>query len=715
MRRRLTSEAVRAAAVTTVAALAAAGLALPATAAPPPTAAPPAAAVVARPVDAAAFSAPQRVRLITGDVVTLPSAGRPMSVTRSPGSRSGFSVVRTSDHTYVVPSSVRSLVGRLDLSLFDARALAKRPAATPVTVTYDSTSTPTAVPGVSITKRSGRTATGVVTAASSAALAKALRTRSAASVFRGVSGITAAAPTVRPTFPMHTVKVRLVGAGGAPVEGLVILANVDDMRKAVTFGVAIGGEARVSIPTGHYQAAAMFGDETSSGLVVRPETTVTGPTTLRIDTRAATARPSVTTPQPTDTSFASLDVNRVDAKGYGSLSLGMLSFGDQPLLYSPVAADEVVHGTLDSGYAHIGTERGEPATPSYQYDLGAAFPGSLPSRIDLSPAPSDLMEVTHSYLGSTNRSHLPALVENGISLPSGNGIGVGFQRTVPSRLTVFSGGSEGVTASASYTASYDWETNVGSEYLTSAERPVVPGSSRTEEWNRRPSHPSILRSVGPFPVCGACLQDGYLSLVLPSFSDNDPNHWGLVDDPARVAWTVSSGGKVMRSSTGPLVDFLELPRGTAPVVIQHRETMKRLGFADSTTTTSWEVPRTAGGRITGERCLDGVGPCRSLGMLEPLYRLPIGTSGGMTAGRHTGTLTLAPYLSDTSVTSLAVDVRYGSGPWTTVPWHRTGPTTFTLDLTVPRSGGPASLRVRANDSASSTVSQTITRAWTIAP
>ncbi|MBT9255461.1 hypothetical protein KMZ32_05385 [Phycicoccus sp. MAQZ13P-2] len=715
MRRRLTSEAVRAAAVTTAAALAAAGATIPASAASPPVAAPRVAAVAPPAVDAATFSAPQRVRLITGDVVTLPGAGRPLTVTRSPGSRSSFSVVRTGDHTYVVPSAVRPLVGRLDLSLFDARALAATPARTPVTVTYDSTSTPTAVPGVSITKRTGRTATGVVTPASSAALAKALRTRSAASVFRGVAGITAAAPTVRPTFPMHTVKVRLVGAGGAPVEGLVILANVDDMRKAVTFGVAVGGEARVSVPAGHYQAAALFGDETTSGLVVQPEALVSGPGTLRLDTRAATARPSVTTPQPTDGTFTSLDVSRVDAKQNGSLSLGMLGFDGQQPLYSPVRAGAVVHGSLDSAYAFMGAERGQPATPSYLYELGTAYPGELPASIRLDPAPTDLMQVTHSYRGSTSRSHLPSLVENGVTLPTGTGIGVGFFRSVPTRMTVWSGGDPGVTVSSAFTASFDWETFTGSEYLTSADRPVVPGTSRSEEWNRRPSHPSILRPSGAFPVCGACLQAGYLSLVVPSFSDNDPDHWGLVDDPSRVAWSVSTGGTVLRTSDGPLVDYLRLPRGTAPVVVEHRERMRRIGFPDSTTTTRWEVPRKAGSAVPGAQCPDGVGPCRSLGMLEPRYRLPIGVTGAMSSGRHTGTLTIAPFLSNTEITSLAVDVRYGSGPWTTVPYRRTGPTTFALDVQVPRSGGPASLRVRANDSASSTVSQTITRAWTVAP
>ncbi|WP_030527078.1 hypothetical protein [Phycicoccus jejuensis] len=711
MRRRPISTAVRAASGAAVAALAAAGLTIPADAAPPPTVAP-RAATASPAVDASAFSAAQRVRLITGDVVTLPGAGRPLTVTRSPGSRSSFSVVRTTDHTYVVPSAVRPLVGRLDLSLFDARTLATKPAQTPVTVTYDSTSTPTAVPGVSITKRSGRTATGVVTAESSAALAKALRTRSAASVFRGVAGITAASPTVRPTFPMHTVKIRL-GDGSTPVEGLVILTNVDDMRKAFTAGFTVGGEARLSVPAGHYQLAALFGDETSSGLVVQPESLVTGPTTLRLDTRAATAQARTRTPQPTDTVFTALDVNRLDAKGAGSFALGVISFDGQPVRYSPVPAGSVVHGSLDSAYTSISTERGHAAAPAYQYDLGAAFADALPADITLDPKPSELMQVTHRYRGSTARSGMDALIEHGITLPNGSGIGIGFFRPAPARTTVWSGGSAGLTVSASYTAAYDWESNVGSEYLTSAERPIVPGTSHSEVWNQRPSHPSIVRPSPTFPVCGACLQDGYLFLGVPSFSDNDPAHWGLVDDPSRVRWSVSTAGRVLRESDGPMVDLVELPKGTAPVVIQHRERMRRLGFADSTTTTTWQVPRTARGSVPGEYCLDGVGPCSALAMLEPRYDLRIGDDGTVLPGRHTGTLTLTPYLSTARVTSLAVDVRYGSGPWTTVPWTRTGPTTFALDLRVPRSAGTADLRVRANDSASSTVTQTITRAWTV--
>ncbi|MGG5260991.1 hypothetical protein [Phycicoccus avicenniae] len=712
MHRRTTVHTIRTTALLGVSALLAAALtAPPGASGAPPTLAPAAAATVA--AARADTTAPRHVRLITGDVVTLPSAGHPApGLVRAPGSRATYGIARMPGHLYVVPSSVGSALSRLDLSLFDAQTLATRPADTPVTVTYASATSPTAVPGVEIRSRTGLVGKGVVTAKSSAALAKALRTRPASSVLAGVRGITAATPVVTPTFPMHTVTVRLLDTKGAPVDGLAILVNVDDMRRASVGVPVVAGEGRASLPAGNYQAAAFtFGDV--AALPIVPEVSVTGPRSLTIDARTATTRPRVLLPQPTEEDITSIDVARTDARGTGSAVIGMAGGGGVPLFVTPVDAAAVRHGRIDSSLISV---HDQPSpTPSYQYFLGYDFVGSVPRVMRFAPKTSDLEQVSMRYRGSTARSGRQALVENGIMTRS-SGIGVGFSRTVPSRMTLWYGGSPGVSTLGSYVASYDWETDTGSEYLRGASRPVTPGASRSEEWNRRPSHPSFITPTAVDPYCGACIQGGQLLLTVPSFSDNDERHWGLVDDPARVAWTVASGGTQLGAGDGPLVGIFDLPTGTAPVVVTHRERMRRLGFPDSTTSTTWSTPRGALGQtVAAEACPDGTSTCRSLGMLETRYDLPVSDTGTLPAGTVAGRVSIRPFLSGANVTSVAVDVRYGSGAWTSVPVTPTGPTTFALRLPVPPGGGVATLRVRASDSARSSVTQTIAGAWTVAP
>ncbi len=667
----------------------------------------------AGPPSAAALVAPTRVRLITGDLVVLPSASHPTTtVVPAPGSTSSFAIARSGAHVYVVPSAARTALDRLDLSLFDAGELATRTRPTRVSITYATTASPRAVPGVEVTSRSGRAGTGLVTAASSAALAKALQTRSAAELFAGVSSVTAASPTVRPTFAMHTVKLKVIGKDGRPGDGFVIVANVDDMRRAVTASDTWHGAGRVSIPTGNYQVAGFVFDDDGVSLPILPEVVVNGPRTVTLDARTATTTPVVRIPQPTGEMFTSVDVTRVDAKGNGSVGVGIFSFGGEPSSLSPV--DAVRHGTISSSLTSIASE--DSPNPAYTYALAYEYPGLVPRVMRAAPRASDLERVSMRYHGSTRVSGQKGMVETSVLLDSG-GIGVGFLRSVPTRMTVWAGGSAGAILQNAYTATYDWETDTGSEYLTSSGEQVTPGSSRSEEWNQRPSRPSFVTPTASDPWwCSACVQDGTLALAIPSFSDNDPRHYGLVDDPTRVAWSLSSAGRSIGSGDGPLFDVFDLPRGTAPVVIDHREHMRRAGFADSTTSTTWTMPRTAlGASLTGWSCYDGVGPCRAAGLLEPRYDLPISDAGTMKAGTASGRLFLTPYLSASTVTSLAVDVRYGSGPWLSVSTAPTGPNVWKLRMPVSTRGGSATLRLRASDSAGSAVTQTIDGAWSVAP
>ncbi len=106
----------------------------------------------------------QQVTLVTGDRVVL-SGGDPARASVKPGTgRDGisFSVMRTKDHLYVVPSDVQDRVarGKLDGRLFDVTSLIKAgyddrsSKAIPVVVTYAGKVQPrSAVPGATVTRQ----------------------------------------------------------------------------------------------------------------------------------------------------------------------------------------------------------------------------------------------------------------------------------------------------------------------------------------------------------------------------------------------------------------------------------------------------------------------------------------------------------------------------------------------------------------------------------
>ncbi|MBO0831887.1 MAG: hypothetical protein J2P29_07945, partial [Actinobacteria bacterium] len=110
----------------------------------------------------------QQVTLITGDVVTLtaqPDGRQAASVWRAnPDGPSGeFQMFTLGSDMYVIPQSAVPYLGStLDLSLFDVTQLAASGSSgTTVQVAYRSATAPQAVPGVTITSRSGTTARGM--------------------------------------------------------------------------------------------------------------------------------------------------------------------------------------------------------------------------------------------------------------------------------------------------------------------------------------------------------------------------------------------------------------------------------------------------------------------------------------------------------------------------------------------------------------------------
>src|SRR6266542_3939634 len=130
----------------------------------------------AAPADIAA-AAPRQVTLVTGDIVTVsttPDGRQQAAVIRKTADGPGglFQMFNIGSDLYVVPQSVIPYLGStMDLTLFDVTKLA---ATTTVQITYRSSASPSAVPGIQITQRSGTSAQGVVTPASGPAFGAAM-------------------------------------------------------------------------------------------------------------------------------------------------------------------------------------------------------------------------------------------------------------------------------------------------------------------------------------------------------------------------------------------------------------------------------------------------------------------------------------------------------------------------------------------------------------
>ncbi len=128
---------------------------------------------------------------------------------------------------------------------------------------------------------------------------------------------------------MHTLRVTGIDAQGhAEAFGFGILMNVDNSAKYGGFVQLVNGQARVSVPTGHY--AAVFDDFTIAKNGRTTDAAATIPTylvagdgqTLTYDMRRSTVVARVTVPKPLTSSVLSLTYSRAAPDG-GSLGAGL--------------------------------------------------------------------------------------------------------------------------------------------------------------------------------------------------------------------------------------------------------------------------------------------------------------------------------------------------------------------------------------------------------
>jgi hypothetical protein len=537
--------------------------------------------------------------LITGERVALGTSadGTPtVQVLRSAseGPASQDKVVNLGGDTYVIPASAMAYLGRsLDPTLFDATALAAAGFGDriPLVLTYQRGTTPS-LPGVTITSAIGGSARGYVTPSGAhvfgAALADKAIADSAAgwpssnTLFGSVTRIAPALSTsadVIPNFPQTTLIIDGISKTGGPMRfGFGVLFNMDDGRKFAGFVIMFRGEARASVPLGTY--AALFDDITFSSdgsLTVREDVVtdfaVTGSQgAMKVDSRDATAIPSIMTPMPSVPTELSTDLSLRDASHHYELGWGwFLGLPGASFRITPQPEPQV--GSLRSS-THMTAV--DPSTPGGAYDFDASFS-------DLG-IPADQSHVLGPVSGAAmvdNTYDATSLLQIGgaarfVFVPGSHSASTSYEPIpMPLHRVDYVYAPPGSTVQdLALTNYFAWDPG----FVDGPYRRLGTGSSWSEHWFENPytlsvpQDPANSRYFG----CYACASDTRL-VFLNSLHDGDPQHFvevfGSPSGKPIARFTVYRNGEVVFDQPDRLGASVKIP--TAPATYRVVNTLSR--------------------------------------------------------------------------------------------------------------------------------------------
>ncbi|HVQ95094.1 MAG TPA: hypothetical protein VMU51_28940 [Mycobacteriales bacterium] len=747
----------RALARTLVPLLAALGLAVPGLS--PASAAPPASRSATAP-------GATLVPLVTGDWVQVHATpdGRQTAAFLARdrhGLTGSFRTERRNGDLFVFPAVVSPYLGRvLDPALFDVTQLTRAgyTAATsqlPLRLTYRAGAAHHAVPGVTVTRTQGNTVDGYLTPASARAFGAALAAQVRADapahwpiggMFAGLTGIryagAAASPPVQPHFPMVTLRVTVTGGDGQPAPfGDLAVVNTDDVRKVNGFPFVVDGEARISVPTGHYglllHTFDLVGDTVVDRVVNITDYQLSRAQTLAVDMRSATVPLAVHTPRAGVVDAAGVDWGRTDANGL-IVATG-LDFGegfDVRVAPGPAAR----FGQLNfSTRFHVSSPAGEPAPYSYDLQFGAT--GQIPPSQTYQVTPAELTTVHARYHADGQRE--AASVRMAVAPWVDFLAGLLTPVTVPGERVEYVRGQSDVLWLQDYVgvAVQDFSDPDNPVLIFAAEffdgfRRYTAGTELTVEMARPVLRPGLDfdTGLGPFAfVCPACRQGDSVGIFLTPVADTVPGHFGFVDFAVGASGPVAATSRMRLFRDGTLIQD-EADTVDTTIVVPAATATYRLLF-DATRTAPWYTQDTrsqtewtfTSGRPAGRTApaswlcsplADGSlppGDCAVLPLLRLDYAAPVDLTGRVPGGvNHLG-ISVAPTQGapDVAVTGAGVEVSFDDGAsWTTAAVTATGGGRFDAVFTAPAAGF-VSTRVHATDAAGNAITQTVIRAYTV--
>ena len=680
--------------------------------------------------------------------------------------------------TYEIPVAAVPFLGRgLDPSLFNVSGLLRRERGDRVPVRVAYRGRQPALPGVTFTRAGGGVATGYLSMASARVFGAALARQFAADRSRssygrdgmfsgGVSvSLAGAAPgrgrqagslvrATRSRNVMHTLTVTGTNlAGGPDTGGFVMVVNVDNSGR-FSEGASFGhGTVKMTVPAGHYWAAGIFTDATHSGgppaqrMVILPQFTVVKDATVGVDERTATSKITVATPKPSRALDTNFNVLRQGAAGPSSY-VDISAQGQAPLYVSPTTQRPAV-GKLQAVTSWVRLfPRGAKGVP-YQYYLEHFDnSGLLSSNQHYLVRPGTLATVHARFYSDIPGAGfaffigVPSAVANE---PMAFDV-TGNRVRLPGQQTQY------FTAGSAPVVWEEWE-----QALSSADgqlgpfREFRPGEQVTEPWGVFPLHPSPnVNLVGAVAgdqdlapsLISASRSGDTLTLDISPFSDGiggtGTRFQGANDPGSRVtgSYEIDQDGKKIASgnAVGTGVTFgdfhttavLGLQPSTIRFTLDAAITGANYPLSSATRTVwTWRSAHEAGATVPrGWACrwvstaphLRGR-DCAAEPMMTLNYQVAgLGLDGSVAAGRQSvgvtvGHLRLA---AAARITAAAVQVSFDGGKtWRAATVTGSGGA-YRAAFTA-AAGHYVTLRVTAADAAGGRISETITRAYKIAP
>ncbi len=747
-----TTRRVAAAAAALAGALAAAGLlAVPVASAQTQAA--------AEAVATAAAPATSTVTLINGARVVVTSAGPgghvAAAATAAQDGPGGVMLRLALDgNAYEIPADALPYLNRgLSPALFELNSLVTEESGglLPVQVSYRGRLP--ALPGVRITRSGDGSALGYLTAASAATFGAALARQFAADHARGSYGTDgifaggvsiglpgqAAVTPARPDYPMYTLTVAGTDLAGAPDTGdAVSVYNVDSLLKfgdpIETSNFFYHGVAKFSVPAGHYMAEGLFFDASGAlRVVMLPQFTVTGDTTVAVSEQTATNEVQMLTPRPAVVRDISFTATRTTADD--DLIVNGVDAGNMPLWTNQTTVPVTV-GTLHT--TTTGYLTSPAGGPLYEYDLAFAGPSGLIGPQQYTVTAGNVAAVTARFFqdgrsvgGWAPDALFSFAVVGGVTIQFNDVFPFGLPRA---EIQYFSAGP------SLYWMNQYWQSySILSGGQTDAPRAFAPGEVTSEDWNEGPLHPApdvnVAGPGNPLPTLPSASRFGNtLMLDITPFSDNTPGHAGTGYSFPLFSGTGTVSGRYRLDQNGrqisagnaaaPGLSALILLANVSgkPATMRFLLTAARTGrdsllSPSSRTVWTWRTARTPGRLPAGWLCGNLTRFCAVQPLITLLYQVRgLGLDDVAPTGRQlvqvtVGHLPLAPAAAVTGLTA-AVSVNDGR-TWRVVPVRQAGLDRFDVTFNAP-SGAYVSLRVRAADAAGGQITETIIRGYQIA-
>lgn len=547
---------------------------------------------------------------------------------------------------------------------------------------------------------------------------------------------------------MQTLTVHGTNLAGQPDTGdQVLVFNVDNCGKLnadASQAVFYHGTTKLSVPAGHYWAIGLFG-LSSTRLVVLPQITVTGPTTVAVSARSATAQTGFTTPRPATLAATLFTLLRASHGHTESVVAALLGGGT--VRVNPVRRPPAT-GTLQAytgGY--LTPPAGQHGTP-YIYGLNFPAPaGTIPSSLHYTARPAGLATIHDRFYQDTPSTGLAGAIGGAPAEFSAGATGVATLVHMPGRQTQYLSASPPEIWASGYT-----ETQTGFGGQSGPYRLLHAGQQVTEDLGRYPLHPTpnvIMPGAqaayfGMLPTAARTADQ--VAVDITPFGDNHPGDTGsgYGGSCARISqctgrYTLYQNGTKIASGNAitPILAYDHVPDlyfharlSAHPAQLKLVLTASRAAdksyqlSATSRDVWTWHTSRPSPAATLPAGWACGITPklvllhhCAVQPMLMLRYQVAgLSQTGATRPGRQVigidaTRLQLAPAAR---IASVGMTVSYDGGKtWHTAHVTRVPDGRFRATFTAPAST-PITLRTHATDSSGGSITETITSAYTTA-